>query len=451
MEVFPLSPDLEHEDPFESSTGSIDEASDYDVHSLFDEKIREITAAERQMIAELTDDFARGFDPDALAREIMAVLPLLADDLFPGSYAHLLIMLLETRGKMETTQVNLTLWMRARYPTAISEPNITSITDETFFVTEIEMLRRLLSTLRGDDCKPIYWITSRPLEIGRSCEHLEASIKVLRAFEHDIWEAIQEEDEDKTIYSDTPVSTERTILTSVRAQRYDCCRATLAWNDYLRTELALTVFYQFYRKHLMETNPERAREIGWLPPLNIEVPRSTVTGRDFVDLTEWPLDSHERMVLRLMFKVAQWLGLARGLPAVHLFCDIARYFTIHEPSKTPSASYIFFMQNLTEIRLCDTSIKSQIPSPFPYRDKQFADRNRDYYIDLFKSANDLVSCLVEQTSFLEKKSGGPSVVSSDGQPQRPVNKEIQMVREFPEIRGSLVGAWQDVATASLLI
>jgi hypothetical protein len=31
----------------------------------------------------------------------------------------------------------------------------------------------------------------------------------------------------------------------------------------------------------------------------------------------------------VLLQIAQWLALARGFPAVHLFCDIARLFAIY--------------------------------------------------------------------------------------------------------------------------
>lgn len=197
MDVFALSPEFECEDPFETTVELDDfEGSDNEDLPWVDQKVKEITAAEVQDFAQLMDEFAKGFNPDALIREIMATLPLLEDDLFPSSFAHLLILLLQTDGKVETAQVKLVRWLRARYPIALCEPSETQLVDETFFMSEIEMLRRLLSTLRGDDDKTIYWINCRPFEIGKSCEKLEASIKVIRAFERDMRSATEEIDEE---------------------------------------------------------------------------------------------------------------------------------------------------------------------------------------------------------------------------------------------------------------
>jgi hypothetical protein len=200
MDVFPLSPEIECEDPFETTVGldDIEESDDEDL-PWADQKVREVTAAELQDFAQLMDEFAKGFDPDSLTREIMATLPLLEEDLFPSSFAHLLILLLQTDGKIETAQVKLVRWLRARYPIALCEPSETQLVDETFFMSEIEMLRRLLSTLRGDDDKTIYWINCRPFEIGKSCETLEASIKVIRAFERDMRSATEEIEEESKV------------------------------------------------------------------------------------------------------------------------------------------------------------------------------------------------------------------------------------------------------------
>ncbi|KAH2224633.1 hypothetical protein KXW71_001165 [Aspergillus fumigatus] len=426
MDVFPLSPDCEVENPFETP------------------KVKEITAAELQDYAQLMDEFAKGFDPDSLAREIMATLPLLEEDLFPSSFAHLLILLLQTDGKIEIAQVKLVRWLRARYPIALCEPSETQLVDETFFMSEIEMLRRLLSTLRGDDDKPIYWINCRPFEIGKSCEQLEASIKVIRAFECDMRSATEEIDEERHFYHDLPVCNERTVLISMRAQRWDSSRASIGWNNYLSSEIELTRFHQYFKHHVMEHDPNKARGYGWLPPDHIRVPLSSSTNVDLVDVSDWPLNDHQKRIMSLLFKVAQWIGLARGLAAVHLFCDIARNFTIHKPSENPSASYVLFMQKLAEARLCPSSIESQIPTPFPYNDETYAKRNPAFFIDVFRSAKGLVCCQVEMTSFLKKKGdkkkqGYSKHRTSGGQSSKGMR--IRMITEFPEIHGSLAGVW----------
>ncbi|RHZ47313.1 uncharacterized protein CDV56_104685 [Aspergillus thermomutatus] len=446
MEVFPLSPEFECDDPFETTVGPVDiEASDDECLTLADRKVKEITAAERQTFAQLMDEFAKGFDPDSLTREIMATLPLLGDDLFPGSFAHLLILLLQTDGKIETVQVNLVRWLRARYPIMFCEPTETQLVDETFFMSEIEMLRRLLSTLRGDDDKAIYWISCRPFEIGKSCNSLEASIRVIRAFERDMKSAIEEVDEERHFYIDLPVGTERTQLTSMRAQRCDSSQATIGWNNYLESEIELTKFHQYFKHHAMEHDHDKARGFGWLPPEHIKVPRSSAIDVDLVDVSDWSLNDHQKKVMSLLFKVAQWLGLARGHAPLHLFCDVARNFTIHKPSKKPRISYILFMQKLSEIRLCPSSIKSQVPTPFPYDDKIYADRNPNFFVDLFRSSKNLVLCQIEMTSFLKKKTDkkkpGDSNHGTSGRQSSPGMK-IRMVTQFPEIHGSLAGAWE---------
>lgn len=465
MDVFPLSPDFECEDPFETTVELVDiEASDDEDLTWADQKAKEITAAERQTFDQLMDEFAKGFDPDSLTREMMATLPLLEDDLFPSSFAHLLILLLQTDAKIETAQVKLVRWLRARYPIALCEPSETQLVDETFFMSEIEMLRRLLSTLRGDDDKNIYWITSRPFEIGKSCQALEASIRVIRAFERDMRSATKEVDEESKIctslfhltvklttlnaghfYNDLPVGTERTVLASMRAQRCDSSQASIGWNNYLSSEIEFTKCHQYFKHYVVEHDPDKARGFGWLPPKHIKVPRSSATDVDLVDVSDWPLNDHQKKVMSLLFKVAQWLGLARGLAAVHLFCDVARNFTIHKPSEKPTASYILFMQKLAEVRLCPSSIKSHVPTPFPYDDKDYADRNREYFIDSWRSAKILVLCQVEKASFLKKKRDKKKQGNSNhGAPGRHafMGMKIRMVTEFPEIHGSLAGDWE---------
>ena len=197
MELFRLCPTPRPEHSEEDGLAlAIDIPLNTQGSGLLDEKAKEITVIEKKRVEDLMQQFTKGFDPGSFPKEVMDSLPLLSDNPFPGSYAHLSIILLENCGKMQGIQANLENWLRERYKRwAITYPDNTSITDETFFGAEFEMLRKLLAPLRGEDATHVYWMNSRYPHVVKVCQQLEASVKVIEEFKQDILQAIKSKDE----------------------------------------------------------------------------------------------------------------------------------------------------------------------------------------------------------------------------------------------------------------
>jgi hypothetical protein len=160
-------------------------------YALVDEKASQIVEAENQKLDDLIGRFTKGFDPAAFSTVITASIPKLIKDLFPGSYAHLLLILFETFEAVQTIQLGLESWFKRRYNgNPIFFPSETSITDETFFAAEIETLRKLLEPIREGKKSSIFWVNTRRSDPSRTCEQLEASVRVIESFKEDVCAAL---------------------------------------------------------------------------------------------------------------------------------------------------------------------------------------------------------------------------------------------------------------------
>ncbi|KAL3434001.1 hypothetical protein BDV09DRAFT_204988 [Aspergillus tetrazonus] len=372
-------------------------------YALVDEKASQIVEAENQKLDDLIGRFTKGFDPAAFSTVITASIPKLIKDLFPGSYAHLLLILFETFEAVQTIQLGLETWFKRRYSgNPIFFPSETNITDETFFAAEIETLRKLLEPIREGKKSSIFWVNTRRSNPSRTCEQLEASVRVIESFKEDVCAALISGNENRTIYSTLPVSVERTAMYSMKQLRMDACRATLHWDNFNGSEIEFTSFYRFYKAHISTTEPARARASGWLPPKSPGTPRLSAREAGEGDLANWISHGVGDDIVDLLLKTALWLSLARGLAAVHLFCDVARLFVLHPPPMTISKEYRRFLLHL--IRLRATTGGAQFsPSPTVPRDnKVFPGRNTDYFEDIWRTSHQLSAGLCDEISLFVK-------------------------------------------------
>jgi hypothetical protein len=156
---------------------------------------------------------------------------------------------------------------------------------------------------------------------------------------------------------------------SMKQLRMDACRASLHWDNFNGSEIEFTSFYRFYKAHISTTEPARARASGWLPPKSPGTPRLSAKEAGEGDLANWISHGIGDDIVNLLLKTALWLSLARGLAAVHLFCDVARLFVLHPPPMTISKEYRRFLLHL--IRLRATTGGAQFsPSPIVPRDNK---------------------------------------------------------------------------------
>ncbi|KAL4913917.1 hypothetical protein BDW62DRAFT_213830 [Aspergillus aurantiobrunneus] len=439
MDLSKFSPAIPADLPKGGASGPVDIPFDTQDsrYALVDEKAPQIVEAENQKLDDLMNKFTKGFDPGAFGSMIMASVPKLAQNLFPGSYAHLLLLLFETFDVIQSIQLSLETWLGKHHDgNPIIRPSETSISDETFFAAEIEMLRKLLEPIREGSKKSIFWLNTRRADASRTCEQLEASVRVIETFKNDICAAINSDHEGKTIYSSLPVSVERTAMFSMKQLRLDACKATLHWDSFNGSELEFTSFFRFYKAHISKNEPAKARASGWLPPKSPGTPRPSAQEASEGDLASWISHGVEDDVIDLLLKTALWLSLARGLAAVHLFCDVARLFVLHPSPKTVKEEYRRFLLHL--IRLRATSGGAQFsPSPMVPRDnKVFPTRNIDYFQDIWRTSHQLSEGLYENISLFAKHNVPNFKLSTPPARRRSGHGEMQVIAQTA-IRESL--------------
>ncbi|PLN78079.1 hypothetical protein BDW42DRAFT_196120 [Aspergillus taichungensis] len=400
----PDSPSSSSEEEKPSSPIDIPYEPGKDTRQFEEAKIRAMTEVASEQIDELMGLFTKGFDPGMFDREVLACLPNLSANIFPGSYKHLLVILLLDCGEIEKIQMALETWLNARYRTQeIPTLSETSMVDVTYFVSEIEMLRKLVAPLRGDTSVPIYWVNTRRKDSSIVYKQLAASVEVIEQFKKDIMTALESDDENRSMYTDLPVSTERTSILSIRQHRLDACKATADWDGFPKTDLEASSFHQLYKAYVCENMPDRARSSGWLPPMAPDIPDSSSAKAEQGDLCVWPSEQHNSGFLSLLLKLAIWLSVARGQAAVHLYCDIARHFTAHRPSKSAREPYICFLRQLSQIRVSNNGVMSRMQTPVHLRlgDPQLS--NADYFMDVWRSNFVVAQGLEEEVSLLKKK------------------------------------------------
>ncbi|KAH8431756.1 uncharacterized protein LDX57_009408 [Aspergillus melleus] len=376
-------------------------------HEIPEKAANGIDTHQSRKVDFLMAEFTRGFDPSTFRAELMAELPELVKNVLPGSYEQLLVILLEESNNVDKIQCKLREWLRKRYPQLIgASPIGTGTADESYFLTELQVLRKLLEPLRGEPKTPIYWMNTRSVYSASVCEQLEAAVRVIEEFKLDVLEALERDTEDRSCYSTLPVSNPRSSMMSMKEVRIEACKASLKWGGYAHAELELTKFYHFYRNDLINNRPEKAREEGWLPPTTTKIPRPSTKMADEGDLVVWPAHRGNEKFFNMLVKIALWLAMARGLAAVHLFCDVARLFTSHEPSKEANKAYINFLRRLTQIRAND-GVRSNTDAPFSYSNSLMAKWNPGYFKDVQKVNRTLMASLTERPSLLDKKKEAP--------------------------------------------
>ncbi|KAL2802664.1 hypothetical protein BJX63DRAFT_437655 [Aspergillus granulosus] len=374
------------------------------LYGLVDEKTTQIVEAENHKLDELMGKFTKGFDPGSFGSVIVASLPKLAINPFPGTYAHFLLLLFETFEHLQPLQLGMEQWLLGCYNgNRFNSPTETNLVDENFFGTELEMLRRLLEPIREGTKMSVFWMNTRRADASWACEQLEASVGVIESFKHDICAAAPNSSSgNKTFYSTLPVSVERDTMLSLRQHRIDACRASLYWNSYGGSDIELTSFFHFYKQHVSKNEPAKARASGWLPPKSPQTPGLSEQPALEGDLASWASFGIDNEVFDLMLKTALWLSVARGLGAVHLFCDIARLFVLDKPSPDLKNERLHFLLCLTRHRYSTGGAQFSPSLCIPEESRTFPSRNADYFQDLWKTSFGLADGLYDnKTLFIQ--------------------------------------------------
>ncbi|KAL3492929.1 hypothetical protein BJX62DRAFT_235666 [Aspergillus germanicus] len=398
MDVLPTIPE-----PEDGPTKSVDIPFDAQgsPYALVDEKAPQIVEAENQKLDDLMGKFTKGFDPGSFGNVALASLDKLATDLFPGTYAHFLLLLLQSFDVLQDLQLNMEQWLLGCYNgNQFVSPTETNLVDENFFGTELEMLRQLLEPIREGTKKSVFWMNTRRADASWTCDQLESSVSVIESFKSDICAAMTKSScGGKTFYSTLPVSVERDSMLSLRQHRLDACRASLYWNSYGGSDIELTSFFRFYKEHVSKNEPAKARASGWLPPKSPQTPRLSEHPALEGDLASWTAFGVDNEVIDLMLKTALWLSVARGLAAVHLFCEIARLFVLNKPSPDLKDERLKFLYCVTRHRYSTGGAQFSPSLCVPQESSTFPSRNADYFQDVWKTGYELADGLYDNKTF----------------------------------------------------
>lgn len=165
---------------------------------MSEERIQRTIESDYETIDELWDQFTKGFDASSFPEEARPWVYRVRPELFPGSYAHFLVMLLAECGTLDGFQGDMDEWLQARFITgSISSLNNVSALDMEYFIEELEVLRQLVAPLRGYSDNPIFWVKNRrALESTKVTRHLVSSMHIIEAWKEDVISALDVEDED---------------------------------------------------------------------------------------------------------------------------------------------------------------------------------------------------------------------------------------------------------------
>lgn len=138
----------------------------------------------------------------------------------------------------------------------------------------------------------------------------------------------------------------------------DACKASTEWTRFPPGETELRRRYghfgTWYGPHKEPVKPPIE---NIMPPVCV----SSNLGFEF-DNADIIL-RREGRILSLLVQIAQWLALARGFAAVHLFCDIVRLFSVHGVDIGNKAQ-VEICKQLTEFQLLCDALVSPVPLHF---------------------------------------------------------------------------------------
>ncbi|RJE23690.1 hypothetical protein PHISCL_03985 [Aspergillus sclerotialis] len=413
--IFRMSPDptMGPEDPLIRDRVMKDQDVDFDDFdagtATTERKKKGADKYYKDIILVLMADFSMGYNPSGLPDYVKGVYPELWDNMFPGSFQHLLVLLFGSLEDFSRCQVKMHRWLDKYGMTGVTkERNHLNMIDESLFGSEIEMLRNLLAPLRGDFTSyAVYWIHVRTSQAEKTCKFLDSSMRVLERFHEDLLASLVVPSEHDPVNSKMTIGTNRDAAMSLRLVRLDGSEYSMKWENYIKEDLDFTSFHQFYKADLCHSRRGKAKELGFLPPGNNKFPDHILEGIAETLPTWSSCKEYQRPILDLIFKTAIWLGLARGYAPLHLFCDMVRHFNFHNPKEVHISGRESFLNHLIRVRV-GTSVVRMPPAcadpvaPFPYKDREFADRNPAYFRDVARSEEGLADDLARKLTLIDR-------------------------------------------------
>ncbi|KAJ9490799.1 hypothetical protein VN97_g2466 [Penicillium thymicola] len=191
-----------------------------------------------------------------------------------------------------------------------------------------------------------YQISNMPdMEIGGEKTEMETNLErdrntnALQRYRYLAWH---------TIYGPRPVWGKQQKATKhLREYRLQTCKGTLYWDRWPPVEDQYDRKVLAARQSVIDNDPKAAQALGFLPPENPQQPTVLVSSQPGIELAcITDLDHYDDQIMIILIRSSQWLALARGFPAVHMFCDIVRLFTIYGVD-VANAVQVEFCKHLT--------------------------------------------------------------------------------------------------------
>ncbi|OQE02594.1 hypothetical protein PENSOL_c002G10975 [Penicillium solitum] len=219
--------------------------------------------------------------------------------------------------------------------------------DELLFCRELQMLRELVGPLR-DTSKPIYWITDRVETAWEMAHGFLASKELIADFKEELYETAWNRCKNYTIYDPRSAwDKEQKATKHIREYRLEACRGTLYWDRWPPVAEQYDKEALAAKQSVFDNDPKAAQTLVFLPPENPQRPAVLISSQPGIELARiTDLDHYDDQIMVILIRIIQWLALARGFPAVHLFCDIVRLFTIYGVD-VANAVQVEFCKHLT--------------------------------------------------------------------------------------------------------
>ena len=230
----------------------------------------------------------------------------------------------------------------------------------------------------------------------------------------------------------------RDSVMSLRQVRLDGSAYSMKWENFIKEDLDFTTFHQFYKQGVCRTQGDKARELGFLPPAESSFPAYILEGTADTLPTWSSCKEDQRLILDLIFKIAIWLGLARGHAPLHLFCDMVRHFNFHNPKEVRIHGRESFLNHLVRVRAGSSVVRvppacADPVAPFPFRDREFASRNPAYFRDVAKSEQLLAEELGKKLTLIDK----PRMPSN--MPNARLREPLRNVTDVTNRRVTIIG------------
>ncbi|KAJ5601077.1 hypothetical protein N7510_010611 [Penicillium lagena] len=452
--------DGEEEDNEEANMDESSSSLPIPIPSLDIARPLDISKASHELLLESVADFWIGFDLSTFPQFIASWVPRLRHTALPGSYEQLLLLLYDDLAHYVRLQKSMAdgipnyltthrervlhedrlrnvgrayEWSHPRYrkPATLHARRPSSLArkhaDESLFFAELRMLRDLVAPVR-DASLPVYWITLRADRADDLEPEFAASQDIIARLRIYLQESLYDHHKNYTIHCARSSTADPRKALSLKQFRLDTCKGTLLWEKYPPDPMHFTEFHQHYRDHLLQTDPVAAQQAGFLPPINTPPPTVKVADQPGIDLGDpWAPVTNESKILTLLVRTSQWLALARGLPAVHLFYDVTRLFTI----------YGVDVANATQIDFCNLMDRLRFPRdvhvPPPGRFSPTPSggiHNPEYFRDLEAANRAMAQALINEDTLLGRDDDSISwdfphqtlVWSSDGSERKLVLK-----------------------------